>query len=119
MLATCLSSARSNLPSISEQYMMFESTSLRHEVSTAEKLGCLVHEIPEKGRIFAAFGNTNRTRENDLRATSRSLRDFSPQPRLVVRFQEFAQANAWRLQRKYLPLPNSTPLAKQLKRLSK
>jgi len=37
------------------QYREFEFTSLRHAVSTAEKLCCIAPEISEKGRRFAVF----------------------------------------------------------------
>src|ERR1035441_4252950 len=65
-----------SLPSISEQYMKFEFTSLRHAVSTAKKFCYGDREIREKGPIFGDICYTNRTRENDLRAASLSLQWF-------------------------------------------
>ena len=46
-------------------YPEFESTSLRHVVSTAEKFFYVAHEKRRKGRTFAIFAKRNRTGEHD------------------------------------------------------
>src|ERR1039458_6960042 len=67
---------------------------LRQTVSTAEKLCSVVPEISEKGRVFAVFPReTGPEKIIDERPCSRCS-GFSPEPTLVVRFQEPAQANA-------------------------
>src|ERR1039458_1452083 len=76
------------------QYREFEFTSLRQTVSTAEKPCYVVPEISEKGRVFAVFSReTGPEKIIDERPCSRCS-GFSPEPTLVVRFQEPAQANA-------------------------
>src|ERR1035441_8879828 len=83
-----------SLPSISEQYMKFEFTSLRQTVSTAEKSSYVAPEIWGKGRLFAVF--PQQTGPEKMAAELRHSRcsGFSPGPPLVVRFQEPARANA-------------------------
>ena len=44
-----------NILRVQKAYQEFESTSLRHVVSTAEKVCYLVREIREKGRFFASL----------------------------------------------------------------
>src|ERR1039458_9336599 len=64
-----------SLPSISEQYMKFEFTSLRHAVSTAEKLCFIAREISEKGRLFAVFATqTGPERSEEHTSELQSLR---------------------------------------------
>ena len=58
------------------QYRQFESLSLRHVVSSAEKLLSFGPEICEKGRIFPTFCDANRTREIDCGAASLPLERF-------------------------------------------
>jgi hypothetical protein len=76
------------------QYREFEFTSLRHVVSSAEKLLSFGPEIREKGRISRHFamrtGPEKLTAELHLSHWSA----FSPEPPLVVRFQDPVRANA-------------------------
>src|ERR1035441_2173443 len=80
------------------QYREFEFTSLRHAVSTAEKLCFIARKISEKGRLFAVFPQP--TGPENMAAEPRRSRSsgFYPEALLVVRFQESVQANALRPQ---------------------
>jgi hypothetical protein len=86
---------------LQKAYYEFEFTSLRHVVSIAERFCYVAREIRVKGRRFATFATqTGPEKMTYERLRSRS-RGFSPEPAMVVRFQEPARANGRRSQSEY------------------
>jgi hypothetical protein len=61
---------------------------LRQQVSTAEKLCYVVPEISEKGRLFAVFPQQTGPEKMAAALRRSRSRGFSPEPPLVIRFQE-------------------------------
>jgi hypothetical protein len=61
-----------SLPSISEQCMKFEFTSLRHAVSTAERFCCICAEMCEKGALFGIMPEAPPLQGESFRECSRS-----------------------------------------------
>ena len=85
-----------NIIGLQKAYREFESTSLRHVVSSAEKLWFFGPEMCEKGRTFATFVTRTGPEKSERGNTLLPICRFSPAPTLAVHFQESQTANASR-----------------------